>query len=57
MADMINELDFDVPPGSELWLFNNVPMHERATKLLDKGNKSPLKLKNLKVFRTYRNIF
>ena len=47
MADMINELDFDVPPGSELWLFNNVPMQERATKLLDKGNKSPLKLKNL----------
>ena len=26
MADMINELEADVPRGSELWLFNNVPM-------------------------------
>ena len=47
MADMISELDYDVPPGSELWLFNNVPMEKRATKLLDKGNKSQLKLKNI----------
>mmetsp|Transcript_30418 Transcript_30418/g.80882 ORF Transcript_30418/g.80882 Transcript_30418/m.80882 type:complete len:614 (+) Transcript_30418:849-2690(+) len=47
MADMICELDYDVPPKSELWLFNKVPMEERAVKLLDKGNKSQLKLKNI----------
>jgi hypothetical protein len=49
MADMINELDYDVQAGSELWLFNNVPMNDRELKLLDKGNKAPLKLKNLKI--------
>ena len=49
MADMINELDFDVQAGSELWLFNNVPMQERELKMLDQGNKAPLKLKNLKI--------
>jgi ion channel POLLUX/CASTOR len=47
MADMICELDYDVPPKSELWLFNNVHMEDRAMKLLDKGNKSQLKLKNI----------
>ena len=30
MADMIMELDYDVQPGSELWLFNTVPMQARA---------------------------
>jgi hypothetical protein len=49
MVDMINELDYDCQPGSELWLFNNVPMQEREEKMLDKGNKEPLKLKNLKL--------
>jgi hypothetical protein len=49
MADMINELDYDVHAGSELWLFNSVPMYDRELKLLDKGNKAPLKLKNLKI--------
>jgi hypothetical protein len=48
MADMIKELDFDVQPGSELWLFNSVPMQDRELKMLDKGNKAPLRLKNLK---------
>jgi hypothetical protein len=47
MLDMIHELDYDVKPGSELWLFNNVPMQERKIKMLDKGNKAPLRLKNL----------
>ena len=47
MADMISELDEDVPPGSELWLFNEVPVAERAAKLLDKGNKLRLRLRNL----------
>ncbi len=49
MVDMINELDYDTQPGSELWLFNNVPMEEREEKMLDKGNKEPLRLKNLKL--------
>ena len=49
MADMIKELDFDVQPGSELWLFNSVPMQDRELKMLDKGNKAPLRLKNLKI--------
>ena len=47
MADLIRELDDDVPPGSELWLFNEVPIEDRATKLLDKGNKLQLHLQNL----------
>ena len=49
MADMIGELDLDVPPGSELWLFNAVPMEERALRLLDKGNKAALRLRNVAV--------
>ena len=49
MADLINELDYDVQPGSELWLFNSVPMQDRELKMLDKGNKAPLQLKNLKL--------
>jgi ion channel POLLUX/CASTOR len=49
MADMIDELDLDVPPGSELWLFNGVPMEERAMRLLDKGQKSALRLRNVTV--------
>jgi hypothetical protein len=49
MADMIRELDYDVPPGSELWLLNRVPMTERACRLLDKGNKEPLALRHLQL--------
>ena len=35
--------------GSELWLFNSVPMREREAKLQDKGNRAPLRLKNLRI--------
>ena len=48
MADMM-ELDFEVQPGSELWLFNTVPMHERAWMLMDTGNKAQLRVKNLRI--------
>ena len=49
MADMIMELDFDVQPGSELWLFNTVPMHQRLWMLMDAGNKARLRVKNLRI--------
>ena len=49
MADMIMELDLDVKPGSELWLFNTVPVDERAWMLLDAGNKAQLRVKNLRI--------
>lgn len=55
MADMIQSLDKIVEPGSELWLFNSVPVVERVDMLLDKGNKMPLDLKNLKVKNAYGN--
>ena len=47
MFDMIVELDQYVAPGSELWLFNMVPVKERSEMLKDQGNKGDLKLKNL----------
>ena len=49
MADMIMELDFDVQPGSELWLFNMVPVQERTWMLMDAGNKAQLRVKNLRI--------
>jgi len=47
MADMIMQLDAYVSPGSELWLFNTVPVEKRVELLKDKGNKDELKCKNL----------
>ena len=47
MADMIMQLDAYVSSGSELWLFNTVPVEERVELLKDKGNKDELKCKNL----------
>jgi len=49
MADMIQALDLLVEPGSELWLFNSVPVSDRIDLLLDKGNKRELDLNNLVV--------
>ncbi|KAL7532696.1 hypothetical protein ACHAXR_004791 [Thalassiosira sp. AJA248-18] len=49
MADMIIQLDEYVEKGSELWLFNMVPVKERATLLKDKGNKEDLELENLNI--------
>jgi len=47
MADMISLLDELVVPGSELWLFNQVPVQERANLLKDKDNKEEVATKNL----------
>jgi len=55
MADMINSLDILVPPGSELWLFNTVPVQERVEKLRDAGNKGDLDVKNLKIKHAFGN--
>jgi len=49
---MIIQLDEYVEKGSELWLFNMVPVDERTTLLKDKGNKEDLVLENL----TIRNV-
>ncbi len=40
-----------MPPGSELWLFNAVPMVGRATRLLDEGHTSQLRRKNIAMRR------
>ena len=53
MADMIQALDKIVVPGSELWLFNSIPVVERVEMLQDKGNKGDLKLNNLEVKNAY----
>ena len=55
MADMIQALDGTVEPGSELWLFNTVPVEERFELLRDKGNKGPLDLINLIVKNAFGN--
>jgi hypothetical protein len=55
MADMIQALDGTVEPGSELWLFNTVPVEERFELLRDKGNKGPLDLRNLIVKNAFGN--
>jgi hypothetical protein len=47
MADMISLLDELVVLGSELWLFNQVPVQERANLLKDKDNKEEVATKNL----------
>ena len=52
MSDLISQLDEFVPPGSELWLMNQIPASMRAERLLDGGNKPRLKLKNL----TMKNV-
>lgn len=49
MADMIHQLDEYVQEGSELWLFNMVPIKDRAELLMDKGNKDKLNLRKLAV--------
>eukprot|EP00586_Coscinodiscus_wailesii_P022876 CAMPEP_0172499366 /NCGR_PEP_ID=MMETSP1066-20121228/126348_1 /TAXON_ID=671091 /ORGANISM="Coscinodiscus wailesii, Strain CCMP2513" /LENGTH=736 /DNA_ID=CAMNT_0013273075 /DNA_START=251 /DNA_END=2461 /DNA_ORIENTATION=- len=49
LADMITQLDEYVKEGSELWLFNTVPVKEREELLKDKGSKEELDLKNLLV--------
>ena len=38
-----------VSPGSELWLYNTVPVNERQGQLRDNGNKKRLALKNLEL--------
>lgn len=47
MADMITLLDDFVTKGSELWLFNEVPVQEREDLLRDKGNKGKISTRNL----------
>lgn len=47
MADMISLLDELIVTGSELWLFNQVPVQERANLLKDKDNKEEVVTKNL----------
>ena len=47
MADMISLLDELVVHGSELWLFNQVPVQERGELLKDKDNKEEVETKNL----------
>jgi len=47
MADMISLLDELVVHGSELWLFNQVPVRERGELLKDKDNKEEVETKNL----------
>lgn len=37
MEDMIMVLDAFLAPGSELWMFNDVPEHDREKKLIDGG--------------------
>lgn len=38
-----------VSEGSELWLFNTVPVHRRGNLLRDSGNKDRLDLKHLEI--------
>ncbi|KAK9868350.1 hypothetical protein WJX84_002514 [Apatococcus fuscideae] len=52
MDDMIMVLDEFVPGGSELWLYNEVPVGQRD-RLLIKGGLDPANLKNLKL--VYKN--
>ena len=49
MSDLISQLDEFVPPNSELWLLNQIPANMREERLLDGGNKSELRLKNLTI--------
>ena len=46
LADMLHELDEQLPPKSEVWLLNSVPVQMRAELLLDKDTKEDLKPKN-----------
>ena len=55
MADLITQLDGYVAKGSELWLFNTVPVEERNELLKDQGHKSELKLDNLLVYNVVGN--
>mmetsp|Transcript_17989 Transcript_17989/g.23847 ORF Transcript_17989/g.23847 Transcript_17989/m.23847 type:complete len:812 (+) Transcript_17989:61-2496(+) len=49
MADMIVQLDEYVAPGSELWLFNQVPASERVELLKDKDNKDEVRCSHLAI--------
>ena len=51
------DLDDSVPPNSQLWLFNSVPVIRRAELLLDKGNKEELFLKNLEIVHALGNHY
>ncbi|KAJ6855706.1 ion channel CASTOR-like isoform X4 [Populus alba x Populus x berolinensis] len=44
MEDMIMVLDAFLAPGSELWMFNDVPENEREKKLIDGGHEREKKL-------------
>lgn len=55
LSDMILQLDEYVEKGSELWLLNMVPARERASLLLDKGNKEELNLTNLMIYNVEGN--
>ena len=55
MADMIQALDKIVEAGSELWLFNSIPVVARMELLKDKGHKGTLNLENLQVKNAYGN--
>jgi len=50
-------LDHSVPPNSELWLFNSVPVGKRAELILDKGNKEELDLENLTLIHAEGNHY
>lgn len=55
MADLITQLDGYVAKGSELWLFNTVPVEERNELLKDQGRKTDLKLENLLLYNVVGN--
>lgn len=55
MADLITQLDGYVAKGSELWLFNTVPVEERNELLKDQGHKTDLKLENLLLYNVVGN--
>lgn len=50
-------MDDSVPAGSQLWLFNSVPVISRPELLLDKGNKEELDLKNLEIVHAVGNHY
>eukprot|EP00210_Caulerpa_lentillifera_P003101 g2963.t1 len=49
MDDLIVVLDEFVPPGSELWLYNDIPLQEREELLVQGGLHPERNLKNLKL--------
>lgn len=55
MADLITQLDEYVAKGSELWLFNTVPVQQRKELFKDQGHKTELVVENLLVYNVEGN--